>query len=404
MKKRLAVLCGVYYPEPSPTGLCAKKFVDLLKEDFDIDILCISGNGTAETVCPEDGVVIHTLTCRRLTNEMRTAGLEKKILHLIGAAQIKLRLLGNLSWLRKAYNDKLCELNADRPLDAVFSICSPFAAHIAASDYKVAHPTVHWCAYTVDPYATKNRIRPIGVSLPRLCAVERKTLLKADSLLLSEEVYRHRADLYAGHPDCQPLPYLLPEMHSERTGREFFDQKDINCVYAGSFYCDIRNPESMLKWFSCMEDASIKLHLFSRGCEDLVKQYAKHTSAIVVHPQVAASEMAHVYGEADVLISVGNATPEFLPSKTFEYISSCKPIVNIYYPGLHDEVLDRHPMCLQLCNSDQVQQAVPQLQNFIRKNGQETVSTDVIRAIYSKHLPENIKSILNSAMKGANTY
>lgn len=404
MKKRLAVLCGVYYPEPSPTGLCAKKFVELLKEDFDIDILCISENGAAETICSEEGIVIHTLTCRRLAQQTRAAGVEKKALHLLGAAQIKLRLLGNLSWLRKAYNNKLCELNAEHPFDTVFSICSPFAAHVAACDYKASHKNVHWCAYTVDPYATENRIRPIGVSLSRLCAIERETLLKTDSLLLSEEVYRHREALYAGHPDCQPLPYLLPEIHMERTGRKFFDENDINCVYAGSFYRDIRNPEHMLQLFSRLDDPRIKLHLFSRGCEDLVKKYADESSCIIVHERVPVSEMAQVYSEADVLINAGNATMEFLPSKTFEYISSCKPIVNIYYPGLRDEVLDQHPMCLQLCNSDQVQQAVPQLQNFIRKNGQETVSMDVIRTRYSKHLPENIKNILKSSTKGGKIY
>lgn len=395
MKKRLAVLCGVYYPEPSPTGLCAKKFVDLLKEDFDIDILCISGNGTAETVCPEDGVVIHTLTCRRLTNEMRTAGLEKKILHLIGAAQIKLRLLGNLSWLRKAYNDKLCELNADRPLDAVFSICSPFAAHIAASDYKVAHPTVHWCAYTVDPYATKNRIRPIGVSLPRLCAVERKTLLKADSLLLSEEIYRHRADLYAGHPDCQPLPYLLPKLGCADGERTYFDKDDINCVYAGRFYADIRNPETMLKAFSALTDSKIKLHLFSVGCEEIVARYQTQCPNILVHDRVPHDKIPEVYRDADILVNVSNTAEEFLPSKTFEYIALCKPIVD-FCDGVENRELSRYPLCLQIRPGSADASAA--VEEFAVQNKEKSVSETQISEIYRKNTKACVKEALRKAI------
>lgn len=395
MKKRLAVLCGVYYPEPSPTGLCAKKFVELLKEDFDIDILCISGNGAAETVCPEEGVAVHTLTCRRLTKETRAAGVEKRILHLLGAAQIKLRLLGNLSWLRKAYNDKLCELNAERPLDAVFSVCSPFAAHLAASDYKAAHPTVHWCAYTVDPYATENRIRPIGVSLSRLCAIERETLLKTDALLLSEEVYRHREELYAGHPDCQPLPYLLPKLGCANGGRTYFDKDDINCVYAGRFYEDIRNPETMLKAFASLRNPQIKLHLFSVGCEEIVARYQAQCPNILVHDRVPHDKIPEVYRDADILVNVSNTAEEFLPSKTFEYIALCKPIVD-FCDAVENRELSRYPLCLQI-RPDRAD-ASAAVEEFAVQNKGKSVSETQISEIYHKNTKACVKEALRKAI------
>ena len=395
MKKKLAVLCGVYYPEPSPTGLCVKKFVDLLQDDFDIDILCIAKNGVAETVCREDGAVIHTLTCRRLEKEMRATGMKRKVLHLFGAAQIKLRLLGNLSWLRKAYTEKLCELSAKQPYDAVFSVCSPFAAHVAAKDYRASHPSVHWCAYTVDPYAAKNRIRPVGVSFRRLCAAERETLCKADSLLLSEEVFCHRKDLYAGHPDCQPLPYILPATGCVGGERAYFDKDDINCVYAGRFYEDIRNPETMLKVFSSLEDSKIKLHLFSVGCEEIVCRYQQQCPNILVHDPVPHDEIAKVYRDADILVNVTNTVEEFLPSKTFEYIALCKPIVD-FCAAAENRELARYPLCLQIRHGNGEDAAA--VREFVTKSRGKTVSDMQITEIYRKNTKACVKEILRKAI------
>jgi len=42
MRKRLVMIVGNYYPNPSPTGKCAEAYVDLLRDQFDISVICIA--------------------------------------------------------------------------------------------------------------------------------------------------------------------------------------------------------------------------------------------------------------------------------------------------------------------------------------------------------------------------
>lgn len=400
MKKHLAIICGIFYPNPSATGQCAKRFAELLLDEYEIDLVCMSEDEKTAEVKLDNGVRVHKLAGRRMGAEGRSRGVLKKLLHLLGGVQIKTFLLGNLTWYRRAAQRELDRLHCERPLDAVFSICSPFAAHFAAMDFKCAHPSVRWCGYTVDPYAAKNRIRPVWCSMNRLIAEENAVLRRMDAVLLSEEVYKNRPELYEGCRACKELPYILPDFPEGTVEHRFFDEADINCVYAGSFYQDIRNPECMLYQFSHMNDPRIKLHLFSSGCEELVRQYAVQSSAIVVHPRVTADEMVQVYREADVLVNIGNAMAEFLPSKTFEYIATGKPIVNFYYSGLRNTVLCDYPMTLQICTADDTEDETDKLHCFISQHAGKYVQKIEIERRFSKHSPTTIRILLTNVVEG----
>ena len=398
MKKHLVIICGIFYPDPSPTGLCAKRFAGLLADKYDIDIICLSENDEQGIITLSDGIKVHKLAGHLMSAESRSNGIKKKILHVVGCIQIKTRLLANLTWFRKAVYRKLNDIHAEQPIDTVFSICSPFAAHCAAMDFKRFCPSVHWCGYTVDPYAAKNRIRPFWCSYKKLVKKERTVLLSMDNVLLSEEVAKCRKELYVGCRNVNELPYMLPELNIKEGERCFFDEGDINCVYAGSFYKDIRNPEYMLNVFSRIKNTNIKLHLFSRGCEDIVTKYVNASSNIVAHKPVSAAEISGVYRGANILISVGNAVSEFTPSKTFEYISAGKPIINFYYNGLRNEVFEKYPLILQLCNDDNIDDAAVRVENFAERYADETVLKEEILNKFSKHAPGNILNILDRAM------
>lgn len=398
MKKHLAIICGIFYPEPSATGLCAKRFTNLLSDIYEIDIICLSENDEKITVDIADGVTVHKLSGRRMSKESKSHGVIKKAIHLLGGVQIKMRLLGNLAWYRKAAYYKLEELYDLHGLDSVFSICSPFAAHYAARDFKNSHPSVHWCGYTVDPYAVKNRIRPFWCSYDRLIKAERTVLQAMDTVLLSEEVFKNRSELYQGCKQCRELPYVLPELDLEAGNRCFFDENDINCVYAGSFYQDIRNPECMLDLFSSLNEPRIKLHLFSRGCEELVRKYAEGSCCIINHCQVSTSEMAQVYRDANVLVNIGNKTSEFMPSKTFEYIVTGKPIINFYYNECANDVLERYPLCIQFKNVP-VDGRAQILKEFVVKNSNKRVDKSKIIELYYNNSSEHVSEIIHDAVK-----
>lgn len=403
MKKHLSIICGVYYPEPSPTGLCAKHFAQLLLDDYDIDMICLSTNGKSEDVTTGDGVRVHTLSGKRMALEYNSSGLMKKVLHMLGGIQIKTTVLGNLSWFRTAIYKELSYIHNQRPFDAIFSICSPFPAHCAAMDFKAEYPAVRWCAYTVDPYSAQNRRRPFAYSLEKLVNAERSVLAKADVLLLSEEVYKTRGELYVGHRNYRALPYMLPKTGFVSGERRFFNAQDINCVYAGRFYEDIRNPEPMLKAFTKLSDNRIKLHLFSKGCEGIVRKYAGLSENLIIHEQVPHDEIAEVYRDADILVSVSNAVAEFLPSKTFEYIASCKPIISFQQTNCQNELLNAYPAVIQVYGTPD-NRVICELMDFILTQAHVILQPKTIENIYVAHRKSSIAAIVADALSACGLY
>ena len=400
MKKHLAIVCGIFYPEPSPTGLCVKRFTELLADGFDIDIICISIDGKnayIEKKISGGEIRIHLVGCKRIEYEQKSSRIIKKIIHSIGSIQIKVRKLGNLSWYRKKALKKLEEINQKRKLDIIFTVCSPMAAHFSGIDMKKRHPEIKHCGYTVDPFSAKTRIRPFYMKYERIVEVERKVLKKLDCILLSEEIIDNRPDLVNKLSHYIELPYMLPESRNGRIAEKFYYSEGINCVYAGRFYKEIRNPEYMLQMFSRLEKFKINLHLFYSGCEGIVEKYAFQFSNIIVHKQVSHELMEAVYEQADVLVGIGNTTSDFFPSKIFEYIVARKPIIYINHNNMKNEILQQYPIVLQISDVDDNKITVQNLKDFCENNKGREITLDDINQRYSKHSKGHIKYILLKA-------
>lgn len=395
MKKHLAVLCGVYYPTPSPTGLCTKRYLSLLRDSYDIDVVCIS-SADAPVQAEDEGIRVHALLGKRMQTERRGSALTHAVVRAIGAAQMKTAVLGNLAWFCEQALAALRGLHREHAVDAVFSVCSPFAAHCAAKEFKQENPNVRWCAYTVDPYAADGRIHPLFYSKARLAAYECAVSAHADVLLLSEEVYEARADIRGCNPDCRRLPYLLPEVPDMPLRNGEFSNERINCVYAGRFYPRLRSPEPMLAAFHALADPDIRLHLYSAGCEDTVKKYAASDDRILLHSAVSPERIREIYRSADFLLNVENSIPEFLPSKLFEYIAACRPIIS-FGSGQSRALLAKHPAALHVSDAEDAEKKLPA---FIEANRGKTVSAAEIETIYARHGGESIRRILTDALSG----
>lgn len=391
MKPHLVIVCGILFPQPSPTGLCALRYASLLKEEYDVEFVALTSNGKSEDAFI-DGFRVHTLTSRRLALEHRAKGVVRTIIHRIGSIQLKLFLTGNMGWYRWSVGEKLEQLHKERPIDALFTVCSPFTAHQAGMDFKQKHKEVRFCAYTVDPFAAPTRIIPFGKRYEDLIRHESSVCETTDCLFLSEEALSSRQDVYGNVPNVMALPYLLPEAIPGR--EDYFANDAVNCVYAGSFYKELRNPEYLLKVFSALKNRNVVLHLFSSGCDDIVRHYAQKSDNIVMHGYVSQEELRDVYSSCDFLIGVGNASKEFLPSKTYEYISLRRPIVFFNPKGFHNDVLEKYKYSLQLSDDKPIEEAVGCLEGFVDNNRISDITDEELQEIYKYNTPTHIRSLL----------
>ena len=391
MKPHLGIVCGFFYPDPSPTGQCVRRFIDLLHDDFQIDVICLSDSGMQQEAIMSGGTRVYTLCGKRMMLEAKAVGWIKRSLHLFGGLQIKTHWLGNLRWFRYAAAAKLNDLHIEHAYDCVMTVCSPMAAHLAGMDFKIEHPSVRHIAYTVDPYTTRDRKLPFFVSFDRSAKREKRILAKADTLLLSEEIYQNRLDLYES---AVPLPYILPPLQEtvDKPQSEYID-----CVYAGRFYEDIRNPEQLLRTFASLNNRNIRLHLFSVGCEDIVQAYADSNDNIVPHTTVSHEEITRIYRYADVLVNVGNTDAEFLPSKTFEYIAARKPILHFSANSDDCPIINHYPLAFQVkpyTNKEAIEA-------FLSQSKGKAVSEELILSIYKKHTKEHLRAVLMSVLLGS---
>lgn len=398
MKKHLAIVCGVFYPQPSATGLCVRRYAELLRDWYEIDVVFLRTSAQPVEDRQEAGFCLHGVCGRRLLAEYRADGWKKKLLHRMGQAQLLLCKLGNMGWFRGQACAALERIHAKKPLDAVLSVCSPFAAHLAAEDFCRAHPQVRHVAYTVDLFSADAAVCPLLCSRKRRRLLERRTLMNSDALLLSRQIYDTCPDLYAGHPNCAPLEYVLPPLGLPAADGRWFAAPGVHCVYAGSFYDRLRDPEPLLRAFAALKDKALVLHLFSTGCEETVSRFAAQCENIVLHRQVSQQELRQVYAEADILVGVGNRAAEFLPSKTYEYIATAKPIVFFNPPGGYNAVLDAYPDCLQLDAGLSAQQAAARLLPYLRRpHGQ--IDPEQIAAVYTPNLPRTVQRQLLRALE-----
>lgn len=396
MKKHLVMIVGKYYPTPSATGRCAEDIILLVQKEYDTSVICVS--------CSKNRVFEHAW------KKVFSVGnwfyylqnlLEKRkyLYHIIKAPVYFLdffRNPNNLHWYVNAAYKKLEDIHSNKPIDVIFSVGAPMAAHCAAMHFKTHHPEVRWVTYSVDSYAAQNKNKK------RFREFEKEVLGKSDYNLLSEEIYNNSPFLYDDFTDrVGTLPYLLPEIRHEVSHKQYFDSSKINFVYAGSFYKEIRNPTFLLEAFMHTREDAV-LHLFcSSDCDELINQaVAISHGKIVRHGMVGQDEIADVYAEADVLVSVGNSLPEFKPSKTFEYIATCKPILNIYYNGLRDDVLENYPMSLQICNSTEAILSAKEIDEFISIFAGKMVLEDEVKIRFKKYMPDSIHTIMTNALRG----
>lgn len=394
MKKHLVVLCGVVYPAPSPTGLCTLGYVNLLADTYNIDVVGISGNGEYHVEQLNNSVRIYALTTSWLKMENSKSKQFNLLMRKLHASLILFRKLGNLEWFKYKAYEKLESIHKEWPIDCLLTICSPFSAHVAGLNFAKKNK-IHICAYTVDPYAAKDRKYPLFNSFDDYVAFEKNIYKQCDHILLSEEVYLNRYDIVEGLRNCSSLPYLLPKIDKISFNNEnYFNDNKIHCVYAGSFYKDIRNPKLLLEYFSTINSDNIILDLYSSGCNKLIEDFANKSNNIVVHGYISRDELSKVYASASILVGVGNTLDDFLPSKTFEYISCCKPIVFFNSKNKINNVLKKYPCVLQFNECDDFVHGVLKLKDFCNRNKNTIVDVSKITEIYHKHTSDEIKSIL----------
>ncbi len=332
-------------------------------------------------------------------------------------------------WIGPASN-KALELCAMEKYGTVISVSDPFSSHLAGFQVKSAYPEMKWLVDIGDPFSFRHDNPANNHALYGKLNYrrERQIFNLADAISVTTETTRLKyAELFsitAGK--LKVIPPLMPEITPKSEGRRVLSEnKDIKLVYVGTLYRSIRNPEYLLKLFKSLLSTNgkmnVELHFFGGydDCRDIFEpSQVLLADKLFLHGLVSRAIVFKAMSETDILINIGNATSEQLPSKLVEYAWLGKPIVNLHSidNDSSKEFLKEHPAILNLNtrSNSSIEEQVRKLADFINRlpisipesflqNWRKQFGAGTIANEYTSHLHGH-KERLAEATAGSDIY
>lgn len=290
--------------------------------------------------------------------------------------------LNRLSYL--AFIRKLNHIHAER-YDVIISISGNYEHSIAARDF-VKKRNQRFVLYQVDPLGS-NQIYDIQSQKRRkadeLSMYKQASVIITTPIIIKEHGREKDYSRLKGKMIGMEFPVVKPRAEPAKKEKT----KKI-CMFAGSIYGGVRNPDYTYKLFEHIIGDDIEFHMVGVSNEQLPPKY--RCAGIICHGRKNIDECNKLMKDADILVNIGNKVLNQVPSKIFDYISMGKPIVNICKsrkcPSL--DYLAIYPEALNLFEEEEIfEEQVELLRKFI-KAYHPAISSDKIGKMYEKCTPE----------------
>ncbi|MGE9976769.1 hypothetical protein ACQRAS_12325 [Coprococcus catus] len=413
-KKRVVVMAGSCYPLQSATGAIAIKCAEIYKNTgkYDVHIICGQEGYNKLNGKTVNGISYHSvgywlqiiLDVIRDRRGKSITGFFFTFMYcifkVIEKASIFLLHIDSSWWYRKKAKHVLDNMNKEKEISLIVSLCLPIEAHLAASDFKKDNPNCKWICYWADLFATKRNCKNAFCGIRKLITIEYEINKHADIVLVTEEIFDvFRSREYKLSENIIIIPYCLKESILE-LGSEYqkIGDRELQLVCMGAFYKDLRNPTYMLKSVLIATNImNLNLNLYTQGqCQEIVDEFVEKSQGKINYYGVIPFEMLkQKMINSDILVNIENNTTEYKPSKLFELMSYRKPIINFRYFN-NESVLEPYPMKLEIdMRTTSVENAAKMIVDFCKQKGNHTMLTsDELRALY----PNNLETILSDVL------
>jgi len=242
------------------------------------------------------------------------------------------------------YAQSALDMVKDEEVEVVYSRSLFVGSHIAAYNYKKAHPKVRWYAEFSDPpgYGVDNKPRACK-GKPDWFYIEQMVYVLADKIIFTNAnqmsfmlSYNPRSELneriraraiVRHHP-------VLPHDYCRMIGADYaLDPSKINIGYFGTFYVT-RKANDMIR---LLGNPLVVLHVFTTKPEELRGQLADYGNRVRVNSTVSQFEVLNLGSRMDYLYLNDTEFPgevnPFLPSKYADYLTTGTPIIAKVQPG-----------------------------------------------------------------------
>ena len=285
-----------------------------------------------------------------------------------------------LSWSYYSYR-RFQDILKEQEINIVINVCYPLEACLPVLKY-IEHKekSFRWIIYMLDPFAT-NFYYLSKYPKEELLAFQSKIFDLADRIVVTPLMMK---ELKSGLTQEQCIKYLalnFPKVMRlkllPKPDDIHFDHNYINCVYVGKFNKDTRNPWFLFRLFDGLEKEHIRLHILGEEREPWLSYLTAASGNILFYGSKSKDAALNAELRSNILINLGNSIPNQLPSKLLEYISTGKPIVNLYKladcPSL--AYMKHYPIQLSMQEKQaDFQKIKRRFRHFLKRNRRRNIS------------------------------
>ena len=283
-------------------------------------------------------------------------------------------------------------LDAAAHFDVAVAVCAPYRAAFALEAANILARKALW---QLDPYASNKEYAAPG-------GAEREAALLGN--MYAAFITAQALPDYAEGPlvACRDkihvleFPCLMPHMAEDPDAEIVLAHapQTMLCVFCGNLHPGIRSPEFAFKLFSALDLPTLELVMAGGGWQTYLNeakaaQIAMGQRLTILGP-ITPERARDLLAKADVLLSIGNAVDNQIPSKIFEYFGFGKPILHLAATAT-DPVLPylrRYPLGFSLSAAAGVSALnTAALQTWLEENAGNALSYAEVARLYPEYTP-----------------
>ena len=317
---------------------------------------------------------------------------------------------GAIIWYPSA-SVKALQLLKKHKYNALISVSNPFTAHLVGLLCKRKYPDLDWVIDIGDPFYLLTELPLNNFALYRNLnrAIEAKVLRLASKITCTVE---ETANIYKNefpfiHNKILVIPPLLTPgtTNNNDVKRYFPDKQLIKISYVGGFYKNIREPTKALQLLRLVAQTrpelarTFRVYFFGSTTQDIYEIFEDFDDIkelFELKGGVPREDILGVISNSDVLINIANTTGYQLPSKSVDYMYSCKPIINVCHSNNDSfkKFFEDYPICFNLVIPDSPRLTdVDEFIQILERSPGLQVDKEKIKSITDRFTVQSISSM-----------
>ena len=325
--KNILFILDNYLPNASPNGICCSKIIDVLNKKYNVFILCFNNTSKKDNVYIDKIDII----------DKKSKFFSKIFMHIKWfdffskyPPYARNNVIDNL--LIKAD-----EMIVTHNIDMVIAVHLPIESIIVGSILKEKFSNVIFVSYMLDSFSggMLPKFVPKSISRSNRLRWEDNLLKSYDKIFLMNSSKNHhekysKNSKWISNALFVDIPLL--EKKALLNSNKCINNKKIKMLYAGSLDKSVRDPSTIIKVLDLLKDNNFYCEFIGNcSCKDEFGELMlKYGDRLVFNDQVSYKDVEKKIASADILINIGNLNSNLIPSKIFEYMSYCKPILSTY--------------------------------------------------------------------------